>query len=203
MYNHNKAQQSKNRVHISWDILYLSKSCIPPCCTEVTYKKTSCTEVTYKKTSCTEVAYKNIQVVKSSLNKVHGKRDIQSLWHLFRVVLFFHRIITYVGTVTCIYSVTKWIYIRMTSQENHVVSNHRSFDCLTAADLHQRNIKVRILVLCEGNSPVTGEFPAQRSSIAEKSFHLMTSSWDVDEIRVPPAVLSQYWNPSWRCQLCL
>ena len=25
MYNHNKAQQSKNRVHISWDILYVSK----------------------------------------------------------------------------------------------------------------------------------------------------------------------------------
>ena len=24
MYNHNKAQQSKNRVHISWDILYLN-----------------------------------------------------------------------------------------------------------------------------------------------------------------------------------
>ena len=23
MYNHNKAQQNKNRVHISWDILYL------------------------------------------------------------------------------------------------------------------------------------------------------------------------------------
>ena len=22
MYNHNKAQQSKNRVHVSWDILY-------------------------------------------------------------------------------------------------------------------------------------------------------------------------------------
>ena len=25
MYNHNKAQQSKNRVHISWDILYADK----------------------------------------------------------------------------------------------------------------------------------------------------------------------------------
>ena len=25
MYNHNKAQQSKNRVHISWDILYVSQ----------------------------------------------------------------------------------------------------------------------------------------------------------------------------------
>ena len=24
MYNHNKAQQSKNRVHISWDILYVN-----------------------------------------------------------------------------------------------------------------------------------------------------------------------------------
>ena len=24
MYNHNKAQQSKNRVHFSWDILYIS-----------------------------------------------------------------------------------------------------------------------------------------------------------------------------------
>ena len=24
MYNHNKAQQSKNRVHISWSILYLN-----------------------------------------------------------------------------------------------------------------------------------------------------------------------------------
>ena len=24
MYNHNKAQQSKNRVHISWDILYMA-----------------------------------------------------------------------------------------------------------------------------------------------------------------------------------
>ena len=26
MYNHNKAQQSKNRVHISWDILYIGQA---------------------------------------------------------------------------------------------------------------------------------------------------------------------------------
>ena len=26
MYNHNKAQQSKNRVHISWDILYYQEN---------------------------------------------------------------------------------------------------------------------------------------------------------------------------------
>ena len=28
MYNHKKAQQSKNRVHISWDILYLTRGII-------------------------------------------------------------------------------------------------------------------------------------------------------------------------------
>ena len=28
MYNHSKAQQSKNRVHISWDILYGMESLI-------------------------------------------------------------------------------------------------------------------------------------------------------------------------------
>ena len=27
MYNHNKAQQNKNRVHISWDILYNAGLC--------------------------------------------------------------------------------------------------------------------------------------------------------------------------------
>ena len=33
-----------------------------------------------------------------------------------------------------------------------------------------------LLALCEGNLPVTGRFPSQRASNAEKSFHLMTSS---------------------------
>ena len=36
--------------------------------------------------------------------------------------------------------------------------------------------KLRFTGLCEGNSPVTGKFPAQRASNAEKCFHLMTSS---------------------------
>ena len=37
--------------------------------------------------------------------------------------------------------------------------------------------KLRVTGLCEGNSPVTGEFPTQRASNAEKSFHVMTSLW--------------------------
>ena len=40
--------------------------------------------------------------------------------------------------------------------------------------------KLRVIGLCEGNSPVTCEFPTQEASNAEKCFHLMTSSWDTD-----------------------
>ena len=35
---------------------------------------------------------------------------------------------------------------------------------------------LRATGLCAGNSPGTGEFPAQMASNAEKCFHLMTSS---------------------------
>ena len=41
--------------------------------------------------------------------------------------------------------------------------------------------KLRVTVLYAGNSPMTGEFPAQRASHAEKCFHLMTSSWQVPQ----------------------
>ena len=40
----------------------------------------------------------------------------------------------------------------------------------------RKYLKLRVTGLCEGNSPVTGEFPAQRASNAENCFHLMTSS---------------------------
>ena len=39
----------------------------------------------------------------------------------------------------------------------------------------KKTSKLRVTSLCEGNSPVTGEFPAQRASNG-KCFHLMTSS---------------------------
>ena len=41
----------------------------------------------------------------------------------------------------------------------------------------QKSSKLRVTGLCVGNSPVAGEFPAQRASNVEKSFHLMTSLW--------------------------
>ena len=39
----------------------------------------------------------------------------------------------------------------------------------------RKTSKLRVTGLGEGNSPMTGEFPAQRTSKAGKCFHLMTS----------------------------
>ena len=52
------------------------------------------------------------------------------------------------------------------------VPNHQLYDCLLnclfrwGADI-EKTSKLRVTGLCEGNSPVTGEFPAQRASNTE------------------------------------
>ena len=51
------------------------------------------------------------------------------------------------------------------------VSNHQSHDCLLNRSVRPRSkktSKLRVTGLCAGNSPVTGEFPAQMASNAEK-----------------------------------
>ena len=62
----------------------------------------------------------------------------------------------------------------MTLQWRHnghdCVSNHQRLDCLRTGLFRPRSKKTskfRVTGLCEGNSPVTGEFPAQRASNAE------------------------------------
>ena len=50
------------------------------------------------------------------------------------------------------------------------VSNHQPYDCLLNRLFRhgwKKTSKLRVTGLCEGNSPVTGEFPAQRASNAE------------------------------------
>ena len=52
----------------------------------------------------------------------------------------------------------------------HGVSNHQPHDCLLNRLFRRRSKKTwkfRVTGLCEGNSPVTGEFPAQMASNAE------------------------------------
>ena len=60
------------------------------------------------------------------------------------------------------------------------VSNHQPHHCLLSRLFRRRSkktSKLRVTGHCAGNSPGTGEFPAQMASYAEKCFHLTTSSW--------------------------
>ena len=53
------------------------------------------------------------------------------------------------------------------------VSNHQPHDCLLNRLFRRRSketSKLYVTGICAGNSPVTGEFPAQRASIAENVF---------------------------------
>ena len=59
------------------------------------------------------------------------------------------------------------------------VSNHQPHDCLLNRLFRRRSnktSKLRFTGLCAGNSPLTGEFPAQMASNTE-SFLLIMSSW--------------------------
>ena len=69
-----------------------------------------------------------------------------------------------------------WAQHRWTLQWRHNgrdgVSNHQSHDCLLNGLFRRRSkktSKLRVTGLCEGNSPGTGEFPAQMASNAENS----------------------------------
>ena len=49
------------------------------------------------------------------------------------------------------------------------VSNHQPHDCLLCRRRSKKTSKLRVTGLCAGNSPVTGEFPAQMASNAENA----------------------------------
>ena len=60
--------------------------------------------------------------------------------------------------------------LRWRHNEHDGVSNHQPHDCLLnrlSRRTSKKTSKLRVTGLCEGNSPVTGEFPAQMASNAE------------------------------------
>ena len=60
--------------------------------------------------------------------------------------------------------------ITLRHTERNSVSNHQTHDCLLNRLFRRRSkktSKLRVTGLCAGNSPVTGEFPAQRASNGE------------------------------------
>ena len=63
------------------------------------------------------------------------------------------------------------IALQWRHNERDGVSNHQPHDCLPNHIFRCKSTKtpkLRVTGLCEGNSPVTDEFPAQRTSNAEK-----------------------------------
>ena len=60
-------------------------------------------------------------------------------------------------------------HLQWLHNERDGVSNHRRLDCLFDRLFRQRykTPKLCVIGFCEGNSPVTGELPAQRPSNAE------------------------------------
>ena len=56
--------------------------------------------------------------------------------------------------------------LRWRHNERDGVSNHRRFHCWLRR-ISKKTSKLRVTGLCAGNSPVTGEFPAQKASNAE------------------------------------
>ena len=64
----------------------------------------------------------------------------------------------------CVLSL-QWLY-----NERDGVSNHQPHDCLFKSlfrRIRKKTSKLRVIDLCAGNSPVTGEFNAQRASNTE------------------------------------
>ena len=67
-------------------------------------------------------------------------------------------------------TISQIVSLRWRHNERDGVSNHQPHDCLLKHLFRHRSketSKLRVTGLCVGNSPVTGEFPAQRASNAE------------------------------------
>ena len=133
MYNHNKAQQSKNRVHISWDILYTMNTC----CLSEYVVCLRCTDplviwiIIIRGARCVCVFFPDIPSPPLKLNR----------WQLEHNFLFSFKDcmglpVPLVGLGSC----HDWSWWR-----------------------HQMETYSVLLSLCAGNSPVIGEFPSQGS----------------------------------------
>ena len=84
--------------------------------------------------------------------------------------------------------------------EHNGVSNYQRLGCLLNCffrRISKNTPKLRVTGLCEGNSPVTGHFPAQRASDAENGS--MTSSWHDIFMLIESGFVNmpRYWVLKW------
>ena len=84
------------------------------------------------------------------------------------------------------------------------VLNHQSHECLLNRLFRRRlkkTSKFRVTGLCDGNSPVTGEFPAQMAGNAKNVYHLMASSCFTFENSIDQTT-AHHLNQCWPRSLC-
>ena len=85
--------------------------------------------------------------------------------------------------------------------EHDGVSNNRRLDCLLNCLFRRRSketSKLRVTSLCEGNSPVTVEFPAQRASNGENISIWWRHHATVLRMEIVPLVSNfKYYNVYW------
>ena len=77
---------------------------------------------------------------------------------------------TLVSSIIAMVLCKKYIALRWRHNEQAGVSNHQPHHCLLNRLFRRRSkktLKLRVTGLCVGNSPGTGEFPAQMASNAE------------------------------------
>ena len=105
-------------------------------------------------------------------------------WHIIQVVR--HKVQSTKYDTFCLFTLT----LLWRHNERDGVSNHLGLDCLLNRLFRRRSnktSKLRVTGLCEGNSPVIGEFLAQRASNTENvsiwwrhdMFHCYTRTRDI------------------------
>ena len=171
MYNHNKAQQSKNRVHISWAILYVSsQNPYQDICSKCSI---AVCQINLKK-AVTELAL--LRISQFFFNSTY----VSAYDYCYMLLLFYALSNMIEQDLQCIIfgiqghhrlqlkpTPLEWRHNGLDS-----VSNHQPYDCLLNRLFRRRSkkaSKLRVTGLCEGNSPGAGEFPAQMVSNTENA----------------------------------
>ena len=97
---------------------------------------------------------------------IHTTKQLARLFHAWLYCFTVPKL----GAVACLLATLQQKSVQWGHNERDGVSNHRRLDCLLDRLFWRRSkktSKLRVTGLCAGNSPVTGEFPAQRASNAE------------------------------------
>ena len=100
------------------------------------------------------------------------KQQLVCNFDIAETVLLFLLPLIFIYLHTSYYLVICWYFRALQWRHNGQdgVSNHQPYDCLLSrlfGRKSKKTSKLPVTGLCEGNSQVTGEFPAQRASNAE------------------------------------